>query len=327
MYDVKISVVIPTYNRCNLLSKALESINEQDCPLDNFEVIVVDNGSSDHTKDVVFDNAWGFNLTYKYDANPGLHIGRNGAIALAKGDIITYADDDIRARPKWLSTLVDVFGQDQSIGLVGGNNLPFFESDRPDWFDELWQQTEHGLYLAEYSLIDFNSQQTEIPTDFLFGCNYSIRKNILQHIGGFHPDGMPQEYSFYRGDGETFVSRQVKQLGYKVVFHPKASVYHTVSKDRMTKDYIAKRSYNAGISSSFADIRDKGYVLFSELLNMKSRGDNEVLADLHAQPVKLIRDRYYKAGYYTHHLKAYRDPNLLAWILQEHYLNDKGVFK
>lgn len=327
MNDVNITVVIPTYNRCNLLRKALESIAAQDYPIEKFEVIVVDNGSSDRTKEVVCSPQWDFNLIYHYDSNPGLHVGRNSAVTLAKGDIITYADDDICAFSTWLSTLADVFKQDDSIGLVGGNNLPLFESNQPDWFNELWQQTEHGQFIAEYSLIDFHNQRSEIPPDFVFGCNYSIRKNILQQIGGFHPDGMPQQYTFYRGDGETFVSRMVWKLGFKVVFHPGASVYHTVSTERMTKEYIAKRSYNAGISDSYSDIRDKGYVLFSELLNMKSRGANEVLIDLDTQPLDVIRQRYYRAGYYAHHLNAYQYPNLLYWILQEHYLGEMGVFK
>lgn len=327
MDDVNITVVIPTYNRCNLLRKALESIAAQDYPVEKFEVIVVDNGSSDRTKEVVFGHQWNFNLIYNYDSNPGLHVGRNSAVSLARGDIITYADDDIRAFPRWLSTLADVFEQDDSIGLVGGNNLPLFESEQPDWFNELWQETEHGRFITEYSLIDFHSLQSEIPSDFVFGCNYSIRKNILEHIGGFHPDGMPQKYIFYRGDGETFVSRMVWKLGFKVVFHPEVSVYHTVSTERMTREYIAKRSYNAGISDSYSDIRNKGYVLLSELLTMKSRGDNQVLADLESQPLDMIRKRYYRAGYYAHHLGAYKHPNLLSWILQEHYRDEMRVFK
>ena len=91
--------------------------------------------------------------------------------------------------------------------------------------------------------MDFGDKIKEINPSYVFGCNFSIRKNILLEAGGFHPDGMPQEIIKYRGDGESYVSKYIEKNGYKTIYNPKASVYHLASTDRMTKKYFAKRAF------------------------------------------------------------------------------------
>jgi hypothetical protein len=114
-----------------------------------------------------------------------------------------------------------------------------------------------GHALGYLSVLDFGDKIIEIDPGYVWGCNYSIRKNILLKAKGFHPDGFPQEMIKYRGDGETYVSDYIRQNNYKTIYNPKASVYHFVPKSRMTIDYFCKRAFNQGISDSYTEIRKK----------------------------------------------------------------------
>jgi glycosyltransferase involved in cell wall biosynthesis len=255
---LKLSVIIPTRNRAGLLHTTLKSIALQTFPSAEFEVIVVDNGSTDNTKQIV-DNCISSirNIRYFYDATPGLHIGRHLGLKEAKAELLVYADDDIEAFPEWLEGIWESF-QDNEVALVGGKNLPKWETEPPYWIYEMWMEiNKYGHSLGYLSILDFGNEIMEIDPCYIWGCNFSIRKKTLLEAKGFHPDAFPQDMIKYRGDGETSVSNYIRKKSYKTIYNPKASVYHFVPKNRMTVDYFCKRAFNQGISDSFADIRKK----------------------------------------------------------------------
>jgi len=253
---LKLSVIIPTRNRADLLNIALKSIAIQTFPADEFEVIVVDNGSTDSTKQIVetfYTNVK--NIRYFYDETPGLHVGRHRGLKEAQSEILVYADDDIDAFPTWLEGVWESF-QDSDIALVGGKNLPKWESEPPYWIYEMWMDiNQYGHSLGYLSILDFGNKVMEINPLYVWGCNFSIRKRVLLDAKGFHPDGFPQEMIKYRGDGESSVSNYIQKHNYKTLYNPKASVYHFVPKNRMTIDYFCKRAFNQGISDSFTNTR------------------------------------------------------------------------
>ncbi|WP_151961545.1 glycosyltransferase [Acinetobacter bereziniae] len=312
---IKLSVIIPTKNRSKILYKALQSIVNQTLSSreGEYEVIVVDNGSTDDTGKIVNSFKEHIkNLVYIYDPKPGLHIGRHRGLLVSKANILVYADDDIEALPTWLESILISF-EDPNVVLVGGKNLPNFESDPPDWILKMWQK--HNNKIINYlSILDFGDNIQEISPFYIFGCNFSIRKNILLEAGGFHPDGMPQELIRYRGDGETHVSEYIEKKGYKTVYNPNASVYHLVSEKRMTKEYFKQRAYNQGVSDSYTAIRSGKKNIFIKLLikiNIKKYL-------LHAN-VEL--DESFFLGYYYHQEQAKNDPKLLEWIKRQSYIN------
>jgi len=255
---MKLSVIIPTRNRANLLHMTLKSIALQTFPINEFEVIVVDNGSTDNTKQVVENfNKDKKNIRYFYDPTPGLHVGRHRGLKEANAELLVYADDDIEAFPDWLEAVWESF-QDNEVVLVGGKNLPKWEAEPPYWIYEMWMEiNNYGHSLGYLSILDFGDEIIEIDPGYVWGCNFSIRKKTLLEAKGFHPDGFPQDMIKYRGDGETSVTNYIQNKKYKTIYNPKASVYHFVPKNRMTIDYFCKRAFNQGISNSFSDIRKK----------------------------------------------------------------------
>lgn len=323
---IKLSVIIPTRNRADLLQTALTSLLDQELSQDRFEVIVVDNGSVDTTGEVAQKFSSSFdNFRYIYESRPGLHKGRHAGLHAAKSNVLVYADDDIRATQSWLLTLDDIF-TDQSVVLAGGNNLPDFETTPPTWVDKLWEDTPWGRVCGIYSLIDFQGGRKEISPLNVYGCNFSIRKSALINAGGFHPDGMPDKLLRYRGDGETGVSTWLRRNGHTAVFDPDATVYHLVSQSRMSPEYLRKRGFLQGVSASYSAIRDLYsmtrwhqirycYFLWKRLFLLWYPIINKYDSDIQNDFLKGHFD-----GFRFHMKEAIKDPSLRNWIVRESYL-------
>ncbi|MEE9302945.1 MAG: glycosyltransferase, partial [Thiotrichaceae bacterium] len=302
---IKCSVIIPTYNRCGLLKKTIESLVHQDFPAGQYEIIVVDNGSTDSTRQVAesaISAYQGHNIRYIFEPEPGLHCGRHRGAIESRGQILCYLDDDVVVDKLWLQGVIETFTNTDAV-LVGGKILPKYETEPPEWINQFIAVKPEGKSLGQLSLIDFGNELKQIDPCFVWGCNYSIRKDVLFECGGFHPDSMPFDLIRYRGNGEIALSASIKEKGYKAYYNPKACVYHYISKERLTVEYFCKRMFCQGISDSFAQIRKDGNI---------------------QNPITLkIRDAYNKGMAY-HHEQVLSDPELLKWILKNEYFKSEN---
>ena len=340
-----LSVIVPTRNRSRQLELALRSFERQTLPWHLFEVIVVDNGSTDNTRSVVAYAARDANVKYYYEPRPGLHVGRHVGFRKANGNILIYVDDDIEAFPTMLEAINDAFGRND-VALVGGKCIPKFEAEPPQWLTAMWTPDAGGnRILGALSLIDLGEQPKEINPRFVFGCNFSIRRDVLSGAQGFHPDGMPKELIRFRGDGETHVSDFISVNGYKAYYTPAASIYHWVPSSRMTVDYFCQRAFNQGVSDSYTAIRkEAGVGLLSNptsspestgprstwrrITNRVWRKGRRMVASLQEQMLpsargdeqrrRKIADAYLN-GYKFHQSVANDDDSLQAWILRADY--------
>ena len=158
-----VSVVIPTRNRASLLAAALDSLTRQTLSPEAFEVLVIDNGSTDETAEVVrAQSARLTTLRYFYEAEPGLHVGRHRGMLEALGSVLVFGDDDIEALPSWLSAIHEAF-LDPDVAMVGGNNLPMFLEEPPEWLMRLWRDSGRvrGRSLPSLSLLELSANGHE----------------------------------------------------------------------------------------------------------------------------------------------------------------------
>ena len=333
--EMKASVIVPTRNRADVLDQCLESLCAQSFPIDEFEVIVIDNGSTDHTLEVVNRYKDQLQLRYRYVKEPGLHVGRHEGCHLAKSDLLMYIDDDVVVSSEWVSSVVETF-QDVKVSLVGGNNYPNFEVAPPEWLTHMWNEKKPiGKMAPSLSILDFGEGFLETDPYLVWGCNFSIRKDVLKAAGGFHPDGVPKDRLRFRGDGETHVSDFIKKSGLKAMFNSSASVHHLVSIDRMTPQYFEQRSYLQGISDSYTHIRRyagidlpislkfKQFVSgvrsqFRNRLGFINNGRDSVVNQVVA--IQRAMKTAYWQGYSFHRSEVKSDPLLLQWVLQESYM-------
>ncbi|MGH8639481.1 MAG: glycosyltransferase family A protein, partial [Burkholderiales bacterium] len=119
-----VSVVLCTFNRSQLLGGAVEALLRQDPETPAYEVIVVDNNSTDATRDVIEGFLPGGRVRYQFESRQGLSVARNRGIEIARGDIIAFTDDDVRVRPAWVRSIVQAFAEHQDVDMIGGKVQP-----------------------------------------------------------------------------------------------------------------------------------------------------------------------------------------------------------
>jgi len=320
-----VSVILPTRNRARLLARTLESLSRQTLSSGRFEIIVVDNGSTDGTAEVV--HAAGVllpQLHYLRTEEPGLHVARHAGLRAAQSDVLLFGDDDIRAEPTWVEGIAQCFS-DRRVGVAGGRCLPDFEAPPPDWIDSLWTAMDGGRVLGAYSLVDLGDTRREVPHTLLYGCNYAVRRSLAIEFGGFHPDSLPEALWRLRGDGETGLSKKIVESGHKAVYEPAATVHHFVSRERMSPTYLERRAFAQGISDSYAALRYGGplTVRYASALRARVRAAWRAsrIADAEARRVLQAQARGYWDGLRFHRRQLRRDPSLRAWVTQPTYLD------
>ncbi len=339
------SVIVPTRNRAAVLRRCLQSLAAQTVPAEDFEVIVVDNGSTDDTAAVVQSFAGRLQLRLLHEPEPGLHVGRHAGWRAARCDVLMFADDDIEATPGWVAAVVARFAESADVALVGGNNHPAFEHEPPAWLQRWWQRPvvpgkargqAHGQALGYLSVLDFGPGRFALDPSYVWGCNFNVRRVVLEAARGFHPDGVPADRLRWRGDGESHVAAVVRQRGWQTVFDGAASVHHAVTAQRMTAAYFEQRGFAQGVSDSYRRIRAaRGLALpWRERSRAAARrwlapwrerlltaGQPADTATAEWRNILARTRAAHARGLAFHHAEVARDPALLAWVLKEDYLS------
>ncbi len=327
---LQISVIIPTRNRASLLKDTLESMIVQTVNPEDFEILIIDNGSTDHTKHVVEEaiNAYPcYQIRYIYEPEPGLLSGRHRGALEAKGEILTFIDDDIEADVNWLKAFQESF-EDPSVQIIGGRNLPKYEVAPPAWLEWFWLEHPYGRYCPDLSLLDFGDQIRKIDANYVWGLNFSIRKRALLDLGGFHPDCIPKHLQYFQGDGETGLTQKANQYGYTAIYHPKAIVFHRISKKRMTYHYFDQRYFYQGVCNSYSEIRRTHGILRDIRLTARITNVLRTCKRIMKRLAKgrteeeLLKERFsraYQRGYQFHQNAVRQNPKLLEWVLRKDY--------
>ena len=231
-----VSVIISTYNRCDLLPVALASVLEQDSGAVSYEVIVVDNNSTDKTRYVVesFLERPNINLRYIFEEKQGLSYARNAGIAVARAPIVAFTDDDVYVSPDWVANIKRVFDQHPEIGCVGGKVLPQWSNEPPSWLTN-----DHWTPLA---LLDYGDSSFYVNTDrpiCLIGANMAFRREVFERIGVFAPE--LQRVKGTIGSMEDFeFELRFYQSGGQGLYEPSLRVLSPVDLERLKKTYHRK---------------------------------------------------------------------------------------
>jgi len=339
--SIYISIIIPTFNRDALLPNAIKGITKLNYPTDEYEILIIDNGSTDNTenisKTIIRENPQ-HTIKYIFEPSPGLLAARHKGASEAHGNIFTFIDDDIIPFPTWLETISKSF-EEENVQLVGGKSIPKYEEAPPVWLQMLWEMTPYGGTSCCYlSLQDLGDQTKDIHPNYIFGLNLSIRKKALFDAGGFHPDLYPKYLQRFQGDGETGLTMCCYDNGFRAIYRPEAGVFHCIPPQRMTISYFENRMFYQGVCNSYTNIRlQKGMygknnrttnikkILFSHLYPAKKAllkyFNPKKLEEEHSE-LKQIRQLMvsaYNKGYQFHQTELKKNPELLKWVLKENY--------
>ncbi len=257
--SVKASVVICTFNRVDYIRLAVESLTHQTIPTDQFEIIVVDNASTDATPEVIKELLPAIsNLKYIYEDKQGLSHARNRGTKESEGEIVVFLDDDAIAEPEFLEAHLRSFTKDPSPIATGGRIYLRWPIERPRWVPVSQESFYSGLDLGD------EPQLLEFPK-YPYGANMAIDRKTLVDIGGFSIELGRSGNNLISGEERDLFLR-VSQSGGLVVYVPDAIVHHCVLEERVQKKWLLRRSFAQGRSAVAMEVVAQGRPPLSRLM-------------------------------------------------------------
>lgn len=205
-----VSVIIPAYNEEKRISRAIEALLEQSYPKDKMEIIVVNDGSTDKTCDVV--SQYPVKLL-KHDKNRGDSAARNTGVKYAKGVIITTTDADDKVDKNWLINIAKHYEEANVGSVVGCSHITF---DDKNWQHRIIRELIICVRGTDF-IENIYDTKGKVSSNKSIGSNQSFKKSVFDEIGGFDMGltaGMEQDITW-----------RIEKAGYKVVFEPSAKVY------------------------------------------------------------------------------------------------------
>lgn len=238
-----VSIVIPTFNRSETLRITVESFLAQTYPADRFDIVIVDNGSSDDTPEVI-DSLMqrSPNVQGMIEPRRGAHFARNSGAMASRGTILYFTDDDMIADPVLLEKIVSAFDPATKVASATGRVLPRWETEPPRWV------LEH----CKNALLSLNDlgEATIISDDDpgVFSCHQAILREAFVAAGGFNPDTNAEKFT---GDNETGLNIKVRKLGYRFAYVGSSVTHHIIPASRMTQRYLNGRFADQGFCDSY----------------------------------------------------------------------------
>jgi glycosyltransferase involved in cell wall biosynthesis len=241
---MELSVIICTWNRAEYLCKTLRSLQECQLPAGtNWEIVIVDNNSTDETSAVCQQFLQQDPQRYRcfIEKRQGKSFALNTGVENATGGILAFTDDDVIVDPAWLAETLRAFEAHQCGG-IGGKIVPLWNFDKPSWF------TSEGPYKLLPAIVSYDlGEHTRELNAPALGANLSLRKEMFEKYGMFRTDLGPTAGSEVRGEDNEFCWRLLHK-GERLMYAPKAIVFHPVDRRRIDKRYFQAWYYGMGQS-------------------------------------------------------------------------------
>jgi glucosyl-dolichyl phosphate glucuronosyltransferase len=234
--EPRVSVVLCTYNRAESLEHTLTTLARQSLRAEEFEVLVVDNASTDHTNDAVERVMGAYphcRIHLLTEPRVGHSHARNTGLSNARAPIIAFTDDDVLLPHDWLHVALDVFRRTDSPDGAGGPVLPLYSATKPAWFKDAYETNSWGD----------RPRRLRFGESFI-GNNMLFRADVLRTVGSFNPAlGMSGDHLGLADDTDYFDRIWFHCPNAVLHYDPRLQVQHVVPAHRMNVGYIARRLY------------------------------------------------------------------------------------
>jgi glycosyltransferase involved in cell wall biosynthesis len=299
---MRASVIIATFNRASLLDECLDHLNRQSFE-DGDEVIVVDNGSTDATASVLARHRATFAVPLRHleEPRPGKSIAVARALAVARGDVLVFTDDDVNVDPGWLAEIRRAMASGD-VALVGGPVAPRWERPAPRWLEV---HSGSGRLAAPLALLDYGAEVFPLGPRTVLGANMAIRHDVIRRVGGFAAHLGKLRGTLLSGEDHD-LCRRVQDAGFTALYLPSAGVRHWVPASRVRLWYCLKWFFWSGITHATLDDQDGRHdaavlgvprYLIRRSLNALAAGPALMLTGRGAQAIERAIDLAFAAGY------------------------------
>lgn len=251
---MKVSVIIPTYNRSHMICDALISLCQQDLPADDFEILVVDNNSKDETRGIVekyIIEHKEHHIRYIFESRQGDYFARNRGAEEANGKYLVFSDDDALFDTNYLSTILNLFETYPNVGVVGTRIVVKWEGGTPArWI----KPYEYLLGAASLNSIGYVVWSTGM---YVNNGSLAVKRDLYISVGGINP---AQIGDYVIGDAEGGFCRKIHQLGIPMAFTDDVAMWHRqyVGKNDTIKDICRRFENNVGITKAYTEVIVKG---------------------------------------------------------------------
>ncbi len=247
--EYKLTVAICTYNRERYLPQLFDSILAQSLYKSLFEVVLVNNNSTDQTEVIVnqfIQKEKDLTFHYFNESQQGLSYARNRCIQEAKGEFITFLDDDAFIHPDYLEVILNRFTQNTEFAAIGGPIFLHYESVIPAW-ENKYLNSLLGYYSPSTLPFTYSGSSSEYPR----GSNMSFRMEIFEIVGLFNVQLGRTKRNLIGGEEKDIFERIYATKKYQVYYEPAAIVFHCVPEERTSKDFIIRQAYGTGLSEKY----------------------------------------------------------------------------
>ena len=250
--DIAVSVIVCTYNRADSFRKFLESFFSQSGSFPDCEFLLVDNNSTDGTKQVCEEylNSKMIQVKYIHEKTQGLSYARNTAVKNARGELLAFIDDDVIVDKQWLTMVRKLVDEYSEYIAMGGKVIPVWEKEKPSW---AVFEGDYAIIQAVFPSHDYGSEVKPYPIRTQknpMGACMMLRKRAFEQYGLFRTDLGVSGSSLKTGglhEDTEFIWRMLAE-GEKMLYYPKAVVSHFVPESRSSKAYIKQWYFKSGAS-------------------------------------------------------------------------------
>jgi len=248
---MKVSVVVCSVGRETLFD-CLESLKNQS--YDDYEVLVVsfEKGIEERVKN--------FGAKFVFSQKANVSYQRNLGILESKGDFICFIDDDAIASQSWIKNLIESF-VDEKVVCVGGKIKLKIEGKAPEKLRNL----EEGIFKGFLGETLLGEERMEIKQPLLWGSNICFRKEIFDEVGYFD-EKIGRTPSLMLCNEDIEIQKRILKKGFKIIYEPKALVWHRIPSEKLTVNYFLERGFWQGYSNVLAARRNEDVKKFVEKL-------------------------------------------------------------
>ncbi|MAS09667.1 glycosyltransferase family 2 protein [Salinisphaera sp.] len=238
---IQISVVMTTFNRSDLLAQTLDSLAAAAPNQLSWQLIVVDNASTDRTADVLASYAESLPIVSLYEPVAGYARAKNRGLEQATGEIIVFTDDDVIVASNWLSALFDASQRWPDVNIFGGRIQPVLPDQLPPWLRSETMQTRMTRRFGYFYPRSDEGFVDQSP----IGCNLALRASVVGDLRLDENRGADGSSNYLQSAETDFIGRLIAR-GERVLFVPDAYVDHIIRPGQLTLAAVNARAFRRG---------------------------------------------------------------------------------
>lgn len=261
---IKISVIIASYNRGEQLMRTLRSLLSQTLDKNLWEVVVINNNSSDQTEELfeefVASNPEASNMRLFFERKQGLSHARNRGIKESKGEYIAIMDDDEEANTEFVESYMDFFDSHPDAAAAGGKMIALYEYETPNWLSPYLEPAlSSTIDLGERVKLFKNNQ-------YPIGGNMAFRRSTIEDYGVFNPK-LGRTGKKLLGGEEKDLFNRIRSGGGKIYWTPAPQILHIIPEERLSREYLVKLSQMIGVSERTRTKGESNWSYFKRLFS------------------------------------------------------------